>query len=85
MPAGEYGYLVYMQNGPAVQKRASDIMPGDIVEIHDAKLKGHKGAADVPPKCGWGGRGACRCRWRVRGKEDEDQSVPCESAMSASR
>ncbi|KJA14491.1 hypothetical protein HYPSUDRAFT_208665 [Hypholoma sublateritium FD-334 SS-4] len=41
--AGEYGYLVYMQNGPAVQKRASDIMPGDIVEIHDAKLKGHKG------------------------------------------
>lgn len=42
-PAGEYGYLVYMQNGPAVQKRASEIMPGDIVEIYDAKLKGHKG------------------------------------------
>ncbi|KAF9483580.1 hypothetical protein BDN70DRAFT_904154 [Pholiota conissans] len=42
-PAGEWGYLVYVQNGPSVQKRASEIMPGDIVEIHDAKLKGHKG------------------------------------------
>lgn len=41
--AGEYGYLVYSQNGSVVQKRASDIMPGDIVEIHDARLKGHKG------------------------------------------
>ena len=40
---GEYGYLVYVQNGAAVQKRASDIMPGDIVEIHDGKFKGHKG------------------------------------------
>ncbi|KAF8157960.1 hypothetical protein B0H34DRAFT_706935 [Crassisporium funariophilum] len=38
-----YGYLVYVQNGTAVQKRASDIMPGDIVEIFDGKLKGHKG------------------------------------------
>ncbi|PPQ70453.1 hypothetical protein CVT25_005349 [Psilocybe cyanescens] len=41
--AGEYGYTVYVQNGPAVVKRASEIMPGDVVEIHDAKLKGHKG------------------------------------------
>jgi len=41
--AGEYGYLIYVQNGPSVQKRVSDIMPGDIVEIVDAKLKGHKG------------------------------------------
>lgn len=40
---GEYGYLIYSQNGTAVQKRVSDIMPGDIVEMHDAKLKGHKG------------------------------------------
>ncbi|CAA7262841.1 unnamed protein product [Cyclocybe aegerita] len=38
-----YGYLVYVQNGASVQRRASEIMPGDIVEIHDAKLKGHKG------------------------------------------
>jgi hypothetical protein len=41
--SGEYGYVVYLQNGASVQKRASEIMPGDIVEIHDAKFKGHKG------------------------------------------
>ena len=39
----EYGYLVYMQSGSSVQKRLSDIMPGDIVWMHEAKLKGHKG------------------------------------------
>ncbi|KAF9465326.1 hypothetical protein BDZ94DRAFT_1254292 [Collybia nuda] len=38
-----YGYLIYSQTGGAVQKRASEIMPGDIVELLDAKLKGHKG------------------------------------------
>jgi len=41
--AGEYGYLIYSQNGSVVQKRASEIMPGDIVEVHDARFKGHKG------------------------------------------
>ena len=41
--SGEFGYLVYAQNGSSVTKRASDIMPGDIVEIHEGKLKGHKG------------------------------------------
>jgi len=41
--SGEYGYLIYSQNGGVVQKRASEIMPGDVVEIHDAKFKGHKG------------------------------------------
>ena len=41
--SGEYGYLIYAQNGSLVQKRASEIMPGDIVEIHEGKLKGHKG------------------------------------------
>jgi hypothetical protein len=40
---GEYGYLIYSQNGGVVQKRASDIMPGDIIEFLDAKFKGHKG------------------------------------------
>ena len=40
---GEYGYLVYYQNGSVVQKRASEIMPGDIIEVHDARFKGHKG------------------------------------------
>lgn len=38
-----YGYLIYQQTGSAVQKRASEIMPGDVVELVDAKLKGHKG------------------------------------------
>lgn len=38
-----YGYVVYVQSGSAVQKRVSDIMPGDIVELQDAKFKGHKG------------------------------------------
>ena len=41
--SGEYGYLVYVQNGSSVQRRVSEIMPGDIVEIHEGKLKGHKG------------------------------------------
>jgi hypothetical protein len=40
---GEYGYLIYSQNGSVVQKRASEIMPGDVVEVHDARFKGHKG------------------------------------------
>jgi len=39
----EYGYLVYAQNGSSVQKRVSEILPGDIVEIHEGKFKGHKG------------------------------------------
>lgn len=40
---GSYGYVVYAQSGGSVQKRSSDIMPGDIVLLQDAKLKGHKG------------------------------------------
>lgn len=40
---GAYGYLVYMQTGNAVQKRASEILPGDVITLQDAKLKGHKG------------------------------------------
>ncbi|KAF7980623.1 hypothetical protein HWV62_37414 [Athelia sp. TMB] len=45
MPTGnsEFGYLIYAQTGSAVQRRASDIMPGDVVALYDAKLKGHKG------------------------------------------
>lgn len=39
----EYGPVIYLQNGASVQKRASDIMPGDIATISQAKLKGHKG------------------------------------------
>lgn len=39
----DYGPVIYVQNGSSVQKRASDIMPGDIVSITLAKFKGHKG------------------------------------------
>jgi hypothetical protein len=38
-----YGYLIYAQTGPSVSRRASEILPGDVVELYDAKLKGHKG------------------------------------------
>ncbi|KAF5319923.1 hypothetical protein D9611_011013 [Ephemerocybe angulata] len=39
----DLGYVIYKQQGGSVQKRASDIMPGDLVALHDAKFKGHKG------------------------------------------
>ncbi|EIN13051.1 hypothetical protein PUNSTDRAFT_111377 [Punctularia strigosozonata HHB-11173 SS5] len=38
-----YGYLIYAQTGPSVQRRTSDILPGDVITLYDAKLKGHKG------------------------------------------
>ena len=38
-----FGYLIYVQTGSSVTKRASEIMPGDIITLQDAKLKGHKG------------------------------------------
>ncbi|KAF8125764.1 hypothetical protein EV363DRAFT_1350105 [Boletus edulis] len=39
----DWGYAVYAQTGNAVQRRMSDIMPGDVIAIWDAKFKGHKG------------------------------------------
>jgi len=36
--SGDYGYVMYVQNGASMQRRVSEIMPGDIVEIHDAKF-----------------------------------------------
>ncbi|KAF8074003.1 hypothetical protein FPV67DRAFT_778972 [Lyophyllum atratum] len=38
-----YGYVVYAQSGNSVQKRVCEIMPGDVLVLQDAKLKGHKG------------------------------------------
>ncbi|KAF8516812.1 hypothetical protein BU17DRAFT_50491 [Hysterangium stoloniferum] len=38
-----HGHLVYAQTGNVVSRRSSNIMPGDVVELIDAKLKGHKG------------------------------------------
>lgn len=42
-PYDSFGYLIYEQSGPTVHKRASEIMPGDIIVLQEAKLKGHKG------------------------------------------
>ncbi|KAF5384732.1 hypothetical protein D9757_006238 [Collybiopsis confluens] len=50
----EYGYLVYMQSGASVQKRLSEIMPGDVVWMHEAKLKGHKGIQTYSQSVGIG-------------------------------
>ncbi|KAJ7094222.1 hypothetical protein C8R43DRAFT_266898 [Mycena crocata] len=49
-----WGHLVYSQSAASVQKRLSDIMPGDIVAIFDAKLKGHKGLATYNQTVGAG-------------------------------
>ena len=40
---GEYGFLIYAQTGAQVHTRLTDIMPGDVVVLEGAKLKGHKG------------------------------------------
>jgi len=36
--SGDYGYVVYVQNRASMQRQVSEMMPGDIVEIHDAKF-----------------------------------------------
>ncbi|KAG9016782.1 hypothetical protein FRB90_002159 [Tulasnella sp. 427] len=38
-----YGYPIYSQAGPHVEKKECEIMPGDIVALTDVKLKGFKG------------------------------------------
>ncbi|KAH9969884.1 hypothetical protein BC827DRAFT_1120357 [Russula dissimulans] len=40
---GEYGFLIYAQTAAQVHTRLTDIMPGDVVVLESAKLKGHKG------------------------------------------
>lgn len=49
-----YGYPIYAQTGNTVQKRASEIMPGDIMLLQDAKLKGHKGLQSYHQNVGIG-------------------------------
>ena len=49
-----YGYLIYSQTGSAVSRRVSDILPGDVVELYDAKLKGHKGLQSYHQEVGAG-------------------------------
>ncbi|KAG6835916.1 hypothetical protein H0H93_013376 [Arthromyces matolae] len=49
-----YGYLVYEQTASTVLKRASDILPGDILMLEEAKLKGHKGLQSYHQNVGIG-------------------------------
>ncbi|KAK7048802.1 hypothetical protein R3P38DRAFT_2871394 [Favolaschia claudopus] len=49
-----WGHLIYSQSGGSVQKRLSDIMPGDVVALFDAKLKGHKGLSTYSQTVGAG-------------------------------
>ncbi|EGO19377.1 hypothetical protein SERLADRAFT_402894 [Serpula lacrymans var. lacrymans S7.9] len=43
-PSGmDFGHIVYAQTSSAVQRRMSEILPGDIIALYDAKFKGHKG------------------------------------------
>ena len=53
----EWGYVVYAQTGNAVQRRVSDILPGDVVVFWDAKLKGHKGLHAYTQTAGTAGGG----------------------------
>ena len=41
--ASSFGYPIYAQAGPLVTERVTDIMPGDIMTIKAANLKGHRG------------------------------------------
>ncbi|KIJ64569.1 hypothetical protein HYDPIDRAFT_154226 [Hydnomerulius pinastri MD-312] len=54
----EWGYVVYAQTGSAVQRRVSEIMPGDVIAFWDAKLKGHKGLHAYSQTVGAGDGGA---------------------------
>ena len=40
---GEYGVLIYAQTSAQVHTRLTDILPGDVVVLDSAKLKGYKG------------------------------------------
>lgn len=37
--APSFGYLIYLQRGPLVTEKVTDLMPGDIISLHNAKLK----------------------------------------------
>ncbi|KAI0754794.1 hypothetical protein C8Q80DRAFT_1141149, partial [Daedaleopsis nitida] len=49
-----FGYLVYSQSAAAVHRRVSDIMPGDVAVVYDAKFKGHKGLQSYHQSVGVG-------------------------------
>lgn len=47
--APSFGHLIYLQTGPSIIERVTDIMPGDIITLHDAKLKGTESASTHHP------------------------------------
>lgn len=49
-----FGYLVYSQSVGAVHRRVSDIMPGDVIVVSEAKFKGHKGLQSYNQSAGVG-------------------------------
>lgn len=53
-PFDNLGYLIYMQTGGSVQRRVTDVMPGDLIVIHEAKFKGHKGLQSYTQTAGIG-------------------------------
>lgn len=53
-PFDNLGYLIYMQTGGSVQRRVTDVMPGDLVVIQEAKFKGHKGLQSYHQTAGVG-------------------------------
>ncbi|KAF8327399.1 uncharacterized protein EI90DRAFT_1789956 [Cantharellus anzutake] len=50
-----FGHLVFVQVASTIQKRSSDIMPGDVIVLEDAKFKGHKGLSGYSNHVGVGG------------------------------
>jgi len=53
---GEYGFLIYAQTAAQVHTRLTDIMPGDVVVLDGAKLKGYKGLHTYSISAGEGAR-----------------------------
>lgn len=51
-PNVNFGTLIWEQQGPTIQQRLDDIHVGDIVILHDVKLKGKKGLIGYTQQAG---------------------------------
>jgi hypothetical protein len=47
-----FGTMIWEQQGPTIQQRLDDIHVGDIVVLHDVKLKGKKGLLSYTQQAG---------------------------------